>query len=204
MRTRVFASLLVAGSLFMGPANAAIATRPPQKNAVLFSISGEGQGTTAAKSEAVGWSFSYPMRNVSIAARLSNGGGFAGGTAYLMRAVGPGTTTQGEVARTTVDLPLGFYDNVPLFTDLDLAAGDYWLVFEVPKTGPFSYLNWDISQPVQLQQRAGVRYLGTKILTVYDSDYAPAAPFGEANTGFGYQIEITVSPERPASHWRER
>ncbi len=204
MRPNTFRSLLVAGSLFLGSANAAIAPRVPQKSAVLFSISGEGQGTTAAKSNAVGWSFSYPMRNVSIAARLSNGGGFAGGTAYLMRAIGPGTTPQDEVARTTVDLPLGFYDMVPLFTDLDLPAGDYWLLFEVPKTGPFSYLNWDISLPVQLQAKGGVRYLGTKGLTVYDSDYAPAAPFGDADTRIGYQIEITTSPERPGAHWRDR
>ena len=58
---------------------------------VILSIGGDDQWATGANGLAVGWAFSRRVGNVTISARLANGGGYAGGTAYLMSRIGPGT-----------------------------------------------------------------------------------------------------------------
>ena len=159
---------------------------------VVFSIAGSDEGATGANGLAVGWSFSRRVTNVTISALLNNGGGYAGGTAYLMKRIGPGTTPEDEIATKQFELPLGFKGQVTLFTELDLPAGDYWLVFVTPREGPFSYVNWIISLPLELHKIPGARYLGTTWGDLYSTGiYVPASQFQPTYNGVGYQMEIS-------------
>lgn len=77
-----------------------------EEHRAILGIGGEGSWGVGIKGRAVGWSLSRPYQNVTISAKLGNGGGQATLDAYLMRSVGPGTTRRDEVASTSLDLPI--------------------------------------------------------------------------------------------------
>src|SRR5687768_8650089 len=85
-----------------------IAPLSGQEERAILAIGGEGAWGVGINGRAVGWSLSHPQHNVTVSAKLGNGGGHAYLDAYLMRSVGPGTTGRDEVARTSLDLPYPF------------------------------------------------------------------------------------------------
>ena len=163
---------------------------------VLLSVSGQDFGSTGIDGLGAGWSFSQRFVNVKVAAHLNNGGGSARGIAYLMRSVGPGTSCIQEIAVTRFDLPTGYNDMFTLFTNLDLDAGEYWLVFAKPRYGPFSYANWMVSNPATVTDSSAARYLGT----LYPSssadrpEYVPALEFDVLRNGWAYHLEVSGDP----------
>ena len=171
-----------------------------QNSQVLISIGGADFGTTGINALGAGWSLEQRHVNVQISAELSNGGGSGRGIAYLMRSIGPGTTCGAEVAQTKFDLPLGFHGMLTLFTGLDLPRGDYWLVFSHPRSGPFSYANWHVSNPATFTTASTVRYLGTTFLSSADdiAEYVPASNFGIMTGQWAYHLEVTGEPAGPA------
>jgi len=165
-------------------------TAPPP---LVLSIGGEKTIRSAVKGRAVGWWLRRPHCNVTIAAHIANGGGFAKGEAYLTRAIGPGTSTADEIARTTFDLPYPFDGWFNLFTDLHLETGEYWLVIAKPRDTTFSSLNWILANPMSLKTSDAIRYIGTTAYT-YDSDvadYLPASKFGPKYEPYGFEFELT-------------
>lgn len=165
----------------------------------IISAAGSEAGSTGIETLSQGWSTHQRFRNVTISAHLSNGGGSARGIAYLMRTIGPGTTCASEVASVQFDLPLGYDGMYTLFTGLDLAAGDYWLVFSKPRRGPFSYANWTLSTPRDLTLNPRVRYLGMAWVDSEDriAEYVPASDFNVLTDQFPYRFEVTGDPARP-------
>jgi hypothetical protein len=165
---------------------------------VLLSVGGADSGSTGVHGLAVGFALDRAYCHVTISARLNNGGGFAGyasSIAWLTRAIGPEATDRDQVARMAFDLPPLYEGMFPLFTDIDLPAGDYWLVLANPPTGRFSYTNWVVSAPLALFKSNGTRYLGTtSVYSMEVADYPPSSPFGGIYTGFGYQFAVTGEP----------
>jgi hypothetical protein len=159
----------------------------------------ENMGGTNINGLAVGWSLKRDYHNVTIAARLANGGGiggYAGGTVYLTRMIGPHSRFSHEVARKDFELPENYKGMFTLFTDLHLAAGEYWLVFEDPDNGRLSYANWLVAAPFVLTMSQGTRYLGTTAST-YPTEaptYMPATLVHEVNRQYGYQFEVIGEP----------
>lgn len=164
---------------------------------IVFSIAGDDRWSSSINGVAVGWALTRPLRNASISARLANGGGYAGGFAYLTRAIGPGTEDLRAVAITPFELPTGFNGRFVLFTGLNLSEGEYWLVLRTPRRGPFSYANWITSTPLTVSILDHARYLGTTSVSSQGmADYAPASAFGDIWVGHGYQMEVTGFPDR--------
>ncbi|HET8774384.1 MAG TPA: hypothetical protein VFP80_11350 [Thermoanaerobaculia bacterium] len=168
----------------------------PLSGETIIMAGGPGEGGTGIETLSQGWSMHQPFRNVTISAHLSNGGGSARGIAYLMRAIGPGTTCASEVASVKFDLPLGYQGMYTLFTGLDLAAGDYWLVFSKPRRGPFSYANWTLTTPLDLTTGPRIRYLGMAWVTSEEriAEYVPASDFDVLTDQFPYRFEVTGDP----------
>jgi hypothetical protein len=154
---------------------------------VVFSIAGNDHRTTRANGIAVGWSFSDKVEHVTISAFLANSGGDAGGTAYLVKRIAPGITPASEIASTRFELPANFKGGVPFFTELDLPAGEYWLVI-----GATRDVEWVASSPLELHLVDVAHYLGTTQSDLAGiADYPPASRFGMISDRVGYQIEIT-------------
>lgn len=173
---------------------------PParQHRPVVLSIGGEVITASPVKGRALGWWLRSPHCHVTIAARLGNGGGEASGVAYLMRAIGPGTSPDDEIAQTPFELPYPFDGWIPLFTNLDLPMGEYWLVIAKPRDKTFSSINWILANPMLLNASSAIRYIGTTSYT-YDSDvadYIPASKFGPKYEPYGFEVEI-VGEEVP-------
>jgi hypothetical protein len=166
---------------------------PRERTVTMFSVTGEDEGGTGAHGLAVGWSLDRDYRNVSISARMNNGGGPAAGVAYLMRAIGPGASPADEVAREEFDLPLPFDGMVPLFKELDLRAGTYWLVFSRPLDGRFSYANWLIARSPTMRTSRGVKFIGTTWPVNFDAanPYIPHSYFIPSLEWVAYQLQVT-------------
>jgi len=179
------------------------AQRPPEGLQRVIEISGgeggEGFSGQNINGLAVGWSLKRDYHNVTISARLANGGGidgYAGGTAYLTRMIGPHSKSIHEVAKKEFELPGNYNGMFTLFTNLDLAAGEYWLVFEDPDNGRKTYANWVVAAPFTLRTTKGTHYLGTTAST-YPTEapvYMPATLVHEVNRNFGYQFEVIGEP----------
>ena len=161
-------------------------------------ISGGDAGGTGINGLAVGWSLSRAHVNVSIAAHLANSGGvgaYAGGTAILTRKLGPQSSSFDEVARKEFELPDNYNGLFTLFEGLDLAPGEFWLVFEGPKDGQTSYANWLMSMPFVMSMNKGTRYLGsTYNYPRHLAAYMPTTLFQQADTRYGYQFVVIGEP----------
>lgn len=102
---------------------------------------------------ATSWTQTRSFSNVSIDALVfSNDPGFLSGTAYLMSAIGPGTTSASEIASVSFSAPLKIgNDPIPLtvlFSGLTLTRGTYYLVLSAPfRDFPFgSPLGWQVPE----------------------------------------------------------
>jgi hypothetical protein len=130
---------------------------------------------------------------VTVAARLGNGGGHAYLDAYLMKAIGPGTTEEDEIARTSFDLTYPYDGWIDLFTDLDLEAGAYWLIVAKPPERAHSSINWFVAQPAEFRGSCTALYLGSKSYTFHSdaAEYLPASKFVEKYEPYGFQFEVS-------------
>src|SRR5262245_34685041 len=156
---------------------------------IVISANGETFGGVDIDGQAVGWSMDRPYRNVTIRAHLLNGLSTARGIAYLMHRVGPGTTSASEVASGEFELPREYDGPYPLFSNLNLPAGDYWLVLS-------GRAIWVVSNPGTLTTANGARFLGATILPpAYMAEYVPASPFALAPAGtYSYQFDVSREP----------
>lgn len=162
----------------------------------MLAIGGEGSWGINVNGRAVGWSITDAHHNVTISARLGNGGGHAYTDVYLMRSIGPGTTDEDEVARTSFDLPYPFSGWVDLFAGLDLEPGVYWLIVAKPREHAHSSINWIATNPMTLRRSCDVQYLGTSSYT-FQTDaakYLPASRFASIEIEpYGFGVLVTSS-----------
>jgi hypothetical protein len=161
----------------------------------ILSVGGDAVWGKAVIGRAVGFVLLRPHQRVSISARLGNGGGSATADVFLTRTIGPGTTIENEVAYRPIDLPYPFFDWFTLFEDLDLDAGEYWLVVARPREKAFSSINWIASYPPLLAGTPDLRYLGARSFVFRSdaADYLPASRFDERPEIESYQIEVACA-----------
>jgi hypothetical protein len=148
----------------------------------------------AINGQAVGWYLEDPREAVTVSARLGNGGGHAYVAAYLMKEIGPGTTEKDEIARTTFDLAYPHDGWVPLFENVDLEAGTYWLIVAQAPERAHSSINWFVAQPFGTVRSCGVRYIGSRSYTFHGdaAEYLPASKFAKKYEPYGFQFELTA------------
>jgi hypothetical protein len=160
-----------------------------------------GQNTNVV---AVSWSQTAAFSNVIIDASLvSSDSGFRGGMAYLMNAIGPGTTPASEVVApasftapvstdTSVDVPL-----TVLFTGLNLGPGTYYLVLAAPHADVFpSPLGWqDANTPVVTS--AAAASIGFSFIALGPSvaPFAPASQFNISTSATMFDVSGVLVPE---------
>ena len=167
---------------------------PPEfERATLLSVGGPVSWGVGINGQAVGWAFARAHPHVSVSARLGNGGGHAYLDAYLMTRIGPGTTEEHQIARTTFDLQYPHDGWVELFTDLDLEAGAYWLVIAKPRERAHSSINWFVAQPADFGGTCHVRMLGSQSYTFHGdaAEYLPASRFAKKYEPYAFQFEVT-------------
>jgi hypothetical protein len=160
----------------------------------MLAIGGDGSWGIGVNGRAVGWTLTNPHHDVKISARLGNGGGHAYADVYLMRSIGPGTTDDDEVARTSFDLPYPFSGWVDVFAGLDLEPGEYWLIIAKPRERAHSSINWIATNPMTLRKSCDLQYLGTRSYT-FQTDaatYLPASRFASIEIEpYGFGVLVT-------------
>lgn len=166
---------------------------PEQNRTTILEIGGALAWGIGIKGQAVGWQLTRPHYYVSVAARLGNGGGHAYLEAFLMRAIGPDASWRDEVAYASLDLTYPADGWVTLFDDLDLEAGEYWLVVAKPREKAHSSINWIVGSPMSLRSSCDVRYLGTKSYTFMSdaAEYIPSSKFESKFEPYGFQVALT-------------
>lgn len=191
-------SLLSLALLAIVPASA---QQPPEGLQRIIHVASTNEGNANIHGLSVGWYLRRAHMQVSIAAHLANNGGvgaYAGGTAYLTRKIGPHSSTTDEVAKKEFVLPDEFNGLFTLFEHLDLAPGEYWLVFDgSTKDGQTNYATWLVAMPMSVSTNKGTRYLGS---TTYgypnrNTSYLPATFFPTPEPGYGYQFLVTGEPQ---------
>lgn len=173
---------------------------------VLLEVSTEGVvWPVGINGQAVGWVLERPQNGVSVSARLGNGGGRAYVDAYLMKAIGPGTSAEQEVARTSLDLQYPHDGWVDLFTGLDLEAGVYWLILARPRERAHSSINWFVARPGEMITSCGVRYVGSRSYTFHGdaAEYLPASKFAKKYEPYRFQFAVHVEGEGDCPPLRE-
>lgn len=200
MKTAVWSLLSLALFAIVPLSVPASAQQPPEGRQRIISVGSTNAGGANIHGLSVGWSLRRAHLQVSIAAHLTNNGGvgaYAGGTAYLTRKIGPHSSSIDEVAHKEFVLPDDYSGLFTLFEHLDLAPGEYWLVFDgSTKDGQVNYANWLVAMPSTISMNKGTRYLGS---TTYgypnrNSSYLPATFFPEPNPGYGYQFLVIGEP----------
>jgi hypothetical protein len=197
-RVSVFTSLLITGSI---DSLADIHNAIPLTDSTVLAVNDNANfprnegflflGGEYSNVVAVSWTQTASERNVTIAAGLQTSyAGFEGGTAYLMNAIGPGTTAANEVVA-----PVGFTVPPPanpasplvptvLFTGLVLQPGTYYLVLTAPTATPLpangSPMGWEIpAQPlVFANSSTTLSYTFLANGAAVNSSFAPASSFG--------------------------
>ena len=144
---------------------------------------------------AASWGQSTTVTNATIAASLqSSDPAFRTGTAYLMNAIGPGTTAANQVVPPvsfTAPFDLATFDfPAPLtilFTGVTLGPGTYYLVLTAPFSGPFSTtpfpspLGWKYANHPVINSAPAVNIgltFAANTLNTSVNSYAPSSSFG--------------------------
>ena len=165
---------------------------PPLERVTLIAPRGELPMPVAVHRQAVGWVLKGEQHHVTVSAHLGNGGGRADIDAYLMKRIGPGATSGDEIAFASLDLGFPFDDWVDLFTDLDLEAGEYWLIIAKPKEKAHSSINWFVLQPKSVLGSCNASFLGSQSFTFLSDadDYLPASKFEEKYEPHAFRFEV--------------
>jgi hypothetical protein len=155
---------------------------------------------------AVSWMQTAAFSNITIDASLvSTDNSFRSGTAYLMNAIGPGTTPASEVvAPADFTAPVSGNFNLPvpltvLFTGLNLGPGTYYLVLSAPHADTsFSPLYWQIAS-VPVVTTAVSATIGNDVLANTFSStvdpFPPASRFISTNPGVMFDVNSVPEPE---------
>jgi hypothetical protein len=191
--------LLLIIVLAVPPLGAQQLPEPEPERTAILEIGGKLAWGIGITGQAVGWELTRPRHHVTVTAHLGNGGGHAYMEAYLMRAIGFDASSRDEVAYASFDLTYPHDGWIPLFADLDLEAGEYWLVVAKPREKAHSSINWMVATPMSLKSTCGVRYLGTKSFTFLSdtAEYLPASKFESKYEPYGFQMALTdvLSPD---------
>jgi PEP-CTERM motif len=103
-------------------------------------------------------------------------------SAYLMDAIGPGTTVANEIASTVVSLPIDGDSLIPIFSGLTLGSGAYYLMMASAQTNDW----WRFTSNSNVTKRGGVAYNGGQYSLALNP-YAPGSgvsPYQDtANSG---------------------
>ena len=151
------------------------------------------------------WTQTVATTNTTIGAILTGvAGSSAQGQAYLMNALGPGTTMANQIAMASFTPPIlttgpGDLTSAPvttLFTGLNLAPGTYYLVLQ--QTAP-TLLWYGDDSGVVVNTAAGFS-VGTYQCAIPLASYPPSSsflPYGLEGDHFFYTVEGTVVPVPP-------
>ncbi|HKQ37867.1 MAG TPA: PKD domain-containing protein [Verrucomicrobiae bacterium] len=119
----------------------------------------------------VSWSQTNGYQDVEITVRLYSVAAADKGTAYLMRRVGPGTTTADQVAVASVTFPMAYPADVLIFSGLTLGPGTYYLIV----AGGSNYWSaWFGTDQPTIATDAGVTHNGN-VYVFEPVAYPPAA-----------------------------
>lgn len=165
--------------------------------ALVISAAAEGTEYTKADALAIGWVMGRAHYDVRISVHAETGfDDHSIVTAYLMRQIGPSTSKSAEVARTSYELPPWYNGEWVLFEDLDLPAGEYWLVFERPPQATHDAPEWLVSRLSGFQVQDTTRFLGTRYYSYvnYRTDYIPDATYTTTMKLQGYAIAVSGVP----------
>jgi hypothetical protein len=159
----------------------------------IVSVGGPDIGDTGIEGLAEGWSMSF-SGDVSVTAYLANGSGGApaiDNVAYITS--GPLPNLSDIVASTDFTLPGLYFGTFTLFSNLNLNAGDYWLIFFSPGP-PNSYANWIASNPATVTAAPGAEFLGYAESSNGDNTFS--APVDNA---FAWNFAVTADTPEPSS-----
>ena len=164
------------------------------ERATIVWTGGERSWGVGIKGQAVGFHLATDRQAVTISARLGNGGGRAWVAAYLMKSIGPGTTEADEIASATFELPYPYDGLLPLFEDLDLERGTYWVIVAKPSDRAHSSINWFVAEPREYRTSCEVHFAGTRSFTFHGDagDYLPASKFEKKYEPYAFQLEVTA------------
>ena len=165
----------------------------PLEEALVLRADGELTSAVSFHHLALGFHLRRAHHHLRIAARLGNGGGRAEVDAYLVRSIGPDAKESDEVARTAFELSYPFADWVEIFEDIDLEAGQYWLILAKPKESNWSSINWFATDFAHVTHSCNAILGNAQSFTFQsdEADYVPASKFERKYTPYTYQVEMT-------------
>jgi len=155
----------------------------------VISIGGNFLGYSSIGGIAQGWSMPF-SDTVSISAVLENGDGPIPGTgnvAYLTEGATPSLAD--VVASLNFTIPGNFIGVFPLFSNVSLDAGSYWLIFS--GAPPTSFASWAEVDPTTITLAPEAQYLGFAFSSDGNMTFGPAF-----NEGFSaYEMTVSDTPE---------
>ena len=210
---KLIRSLVLSGALALGLADVARATP-------IVGISGPDNpfgfpGFSIGAPRATQWQSTLALEDVTVTADLSSAPGITGtATAFLTTKVGPGTTVADEIAHVTFSLPdfSAPSHTVTLFTGLDLAPANYYLMVTVSAGTSAIWYTSDSSQmeftpcptsdiPCPFTIGAGnPAFPNWQMFTVAPNAYAPASVWTPFTFGFGamhFAVDGTIAQDGP-------
>jgi PEP-CTERM motif len=174
-------------------------------------------GVGIGAGRATQWQSALAFEDVTITADLTSFLGVPStATAFLTTRIGPGTTPADEIAHATVALPDFFAPSqtVTLFTGLNLAPADYYLIITTPPATSGLWWTSDLSQaqtvlfpcdpaqgPCPVTIGAGnPAFPNWQMFTVSPAQYAPASIWTPFHFGLGemhFSVDGTLAGEAP-------
>lgn len=178
--------------LFSIASLAAVFSFAPCQAATVVSVA-DGGGTTFANTTeiyATSWTFGVDHTDVSVSAVL---GYFGSGRAYLMTDIGPGATVGSQIASVDFTPPSINATTVPLFQNLALTAGTYFLVIQgLDSSGVIWKTGGTTTAAENVTVNEGYNAYGV-------AEYAPASSFGNTGGQWAYTVTGTAAIPEPAT-----
>jgi hypothetical protein len=156
------------------------------------------QGLSGISTTAQSWSSTGAYGNVGVSVNVGTTDPGGSVSAWLMTAIGSGTTTASQIAATTFTPPTvaNFLTAPPataLFSGLTLAPGTYYLVLSTTSGAGA----WAMCASTATD--TGVTFNGARLaFGGLNSGFPPASGFSPTGRVFGMQVTGTVSTAVPA------
>ena len=155
---------------------------------------------------AMGFQLTSPASNVLIEAAVNHTGTQPDTQFFLMNQIGAGTTTANQLGAISVQLPpSSALQFIPLFSGLNLAAGDYYVVVGLPPftiTGDQSEIGYNDAPTTT---GPGAAYLGSFATAAVNAPYLPASPnFSPMSHNLTIRVstvEASAATPEPATVW---
>lgn len=148
---------------------------------------------------AMGFHLSSAQNNVLIEAAVDSVQPQPNTVFYLMNKIGAGTTVANELGALSIALPsTGTLPFVTLFSGLNLAAGDYYVVAGLPAWTQTtqSRLGYSSTAPTVA---AGVTYLGNFATAAVNAPYLPSSNFISVTENLTIRVStadaVSATPE---------